>query len=33
MSDIWCVNGKKWYSSELVDKVIEKCKEYKKTYS
>lgn len=26
MSDIWCVNGKTWYSSELVDKVIDLCK-------
>lgn len=30
MSDIWCVNGKTWYSSDLVDKVIDKCKKYHK---
>ena len=26
MSDIWCVNGKTWYSKDVVDKVIEKCR-------
>lgn len=30
MSDIWVVNGKTWYSGELVDKVIDKCKKYHK---
>ena len=25
MSDIWYVNGKTWYSKELVDKIANKC--------